>query len=308
MSSHARESTNAGVALKRLAPTGLRAVVKPAIRRVGQATASLRPPPDFLIIGTKRGGTASLWNWMLQHPSVLPIMPSIQNIKSPHYFYWHYDKGMGWYRGFFPLAATRRAALKRQGVNPVSGEASPYYMFDPRVPGRVAQSLPEVRIVVLLRDPVERAYSHYRERVHAGVEPLSFRDALAAEDDRVAGELERMAREPFYYSRPHDWYAYRSRGLYAHQLRAWQEVIDPDRLLIVRSEDLFDDPQSHYNKVMSFLGLPPHTLEGPARYNYHPAPEVPADVRESLVNFYAPFNDELYTMLDRDMRWSRPGA
>src|SRR4051794_1281037 len=225
--------------MKAAVPRDVRSKIKPAIRTAARATSGLRPPPDFLIIGTKRGGTTSLWNWLLEHPGVLPMVPRLQNLKSSHYFYMHYDRGHEWYRGFFPLSTTRAAVGARHGLTPVAGEASPYYLFDPRVPGRVAAELPEVRVIVLLRDPVDRAYSHHRERLQEGVETLDFREALSAEPFRLAGELERMSADPLYYSEPHDWFSYRSRGIYAPQLRRWQDVIAPDRLLVVRSEDLY---------------------------------------------------------------------
>jgi Sulfotransferase domain len=293
--------------LKRLAPHDIRDRAKGVVRLATTASAGLRPPPDFLIVGTKRGGTTSLWNWLLQHPLVLPLVPAVQNLKSAHYYYWHYDRGASWYRGFFPLATTRRLAARRHGSEPVSGEASPYYLFDPRVPGRVAADLPEVRIIVLLRDPVERAYSHHRERVHEGVEDLSFRQALDAEDGRLDGELARMEREPFYYSRPHDWYSYRQRGVYAPQLRRWQEVVPPSRLVVLRSEDMYAQPQAVYDEVTTFLGLPRQALLRPERYNYHPAQGIDVDLRESLAAYYEPHNRELEDLLGRRMDWTRPG-
>lgn len=291
--------------VKQLVPVGVREGVKPGVRRLATATARFRPLPDFLIIGTKRGGTTSLWNWLLQHPAMLPLVPAVQHLKSAHYFYWHYDRGLDWYRGFFPLASTRARVHRRTGAAPVAGEASPYYLFDPRVPERVARDLPAVKIIVLLRDPVERAYSHYRERVHEGVEPLDFREALAAEDSRVDGELERMLREPFYYSRPHDYYTYRRRGVYAPQLRRWREVIPAERLLVLRSEDLYADPQASFDTVTDFLAVPRHPITA-TRYNYHPAAGIPDDLRAALAAEFAPHNAELYELLGRDLGWTGP--
>lgn len=288
---------------KALLPRRVRAGVKPLVRQAARATGGLRPLPDFFVVGTKRGGTTSLWNWLLQHPAVLPLVPAAQNLKSSHYFSMHYGRGEAWFRGFFPTGAVRQRAERRLGTRPVAGEASPYYLMDPRIPGRVAALVPGARIVVLLRDPVARAYSHHRERVHEGVEPLDLRDALVAEPARLAGEAERMAADPLYYSRAHDWYSYRARGLYAPQVRAWQAVVPPEQLLVVRSEDLYTAPQATYDTVTGFLGLPPHDLARARRHNYHPADPLPADVREDLAQYYREPNEELYRLLDRDMEW-----
>ena len=288
---------------RRAVERGLRESAKSVIRAAGTATARLRPPPDFLVIGTKRGGTTSLWNWLLQHPACLPMVPARQHLKSNHYFYWHFDRGPGWYAGFFPTGATRRLAARRAGGPVVTGEASPYYMFDPRVPARVAAQLPQAKIVILLRDPVDRAASHHRERTRAGVEPLAFADALAAEEGRLAGELERIAADPFYYSRPHDWYSYRSRGIYAPQVAAWQAVVPPERMLIVQSEEMYADPRGAFDTVTDFLGVGRIEDLQARRYNYHQHEDMPASVRAELTEFYRNHNRELFELIGRELSW-----
>lgn len=289
-------------------PSGLavraRSGAKAGLRGLGRATAPLRPFPDFLVVGTKRGGTTSLWNWLLQHPHVLPQWPARQHLKSPHYYYWHYDRGEGWYRSHFPTTLTRTVAQRRAGGSTiVSGEASPYYLFDPRVPARVAADVPGVKLIVLLRNPVDRAASHHRERTNAGVETLSLADALAAEPGRLAGELERMRVDPLYYSRPHDWYSYRQRGIYAPQLRAWRGHFPDEQVLVLRSEDLYVDPVATFATVTDFLGLDRFDGLKAKRYNYHPHAEMPDDVRAELTEFYAPHNEELFTDLGRRLDW-----
>lgn len=294
----------ASVALgKRLLPPPVKEGARRALRAWGRATVPLRPGPDFLVLGTKRGGTTSLWNYLLEHPGVLPMWPAAENLKSPHYFYWHHANGAAWYRSHFPTAATRRLASRRLGSAVVSGEASPYYMYDPRVAARVRAELPEVRLIIALRDPVERAFSHYKERVRAGVEPLTFEQALAAERERLAGEMAAMEADPDYYSRPHDWYSYRDRGVYAPQVRRWQQTFPAASLLIVRSEDLYADPQATLRQVTDFLGLAPVPLRSAERWNYKPSTGMRPETRQELRSFFRPHNAELYEVLGRDMGW-----
>lgn len=289
--------------LRTVAPTGVRRRAKRAARIIGTATASARPLPDFLVVGTKRGGTTSLWNWLLQHPQVLAPFPRVQRLKSSHFFYQHYGNGLDWYRGFFPLATTR--LILGRGRPVVSGEASPYYLYDPRVADRIRTHLPDVKIVMLLRDPVERAYSHFRERTHEGVESLGFAEALAAEPGRVAGEVERMLREPLYYSRPHDWYSYRGRGEYTEQVLRFQRAFPADQLLILRSETLYTEQQRSFDQVTDHLGIARFALPDPKRHNYHPHSTMPAEVRADLVAHYRPHNESLYQLLGQDLGWSR---
>ena len=145
-------------------PPQVKAAGRAAVRRYALATAGRRVLPDFLIAGAKRGGTTSLWKWLQQHPGVLPMFPAVQQIKSPHFFDIHWTRGERWYRSHFPTRAAVDRAAGRLGYRPVVGEASPYYMFHPFAPERVAATAPDAKVIMLLRDPVDRAYSNFRER------------------------------------------------------------------------------------------------------------------------------------------------
>lgn len=280
-----------------------RDAAKVTLRRYGVATSRWRPVPDFLIIGTKRGGTTSLWNYLLSHPSVLPMFPAVQHLKSSHYFYANYAEGPRWYRSHFSSIARQAWLTRRDKIAPVAGEASPYYLFGPHVPERVRATAPNVRLIVLLRDPVARAYSHYRERLHEGVETLSFEDALAAEPDRLDGEWDHMLDDPGYHSVAHDNFAYRERGVYLPQLQRWYEHFPPSQFVLLRSEDFYRDPQSAYNDVVSFLGLGHYQLGPIRKYNYHPAAPIDDSTRRELRAFYRPHNRRLYDAIGRDYGW-----
>jgi hypothetical protein len=274
------------------------------LRSAGRLTAAVRPLPDFLIVGTKRGGTTSLWNWLLQHPGVLPMFPSAENLKSPHYFYWHYHRGPNWYRSHFASTPARAVAARRGRGPAVTGEASPNYLYDPRVPGRAGALLPQAKIVILLRDPVERAYSHYKERVRAGVEFLSWEEALTAEPYRLAGELDRMSADPLYYSRPMDYYSYRDRGVYRPQVERWLAQYPAESVLIVRSEDLYQEPGRTFLTVTDFLGLRPVPLLDPKRFNYKKAAKMLDQTRAELSAYFEPHNAGLEELLGRSFGWT----
>ena len=281
----------------------VRTAGKSTLRHYGTMTASRRPLPDFLIIGTKRGGTTSLWNYLIGHPLVMPMFPSAQKLKSNAYFFSHYDRGLDWYRSHFASTAQRARVERSQGHAPIAGEASPYYMYDPRVADRVRSVMPSVKLIIQLRNPVDRAYSHYWERVNAGVEPLSFEDALAAEPSRLSGERARMQAEPLYYSRAHDWYSYRDRGVYAPQVAQWLEIFPVEQIHIVRSEDLYGHEQATMDSVVDFLGLPRRTMETITRHNYRPAARMDPNTRAELADFYAPHNARIEQIVGRDLGW-----
>ncbi len=276
--------------IKEGSPRWMKDAADSLTRAYAQGTGRSRPNPDFLIIGTKRGGTTSLFNYLLMHPGVLGLFPQLRGRKSTDYFYKERGRGEHWYRSHFHTEAYRKLMALKLGYRPVSGEASPYYQWDPRVAPQVRELNAATKAIVLLRDPVERAWSHYQERVHNGVEPLGFEAALAAEDVRLEGEMEKMLADPDYYSAAHDFYSYRSRGVYLPQIKHWHESFPEQQLLVLRSEDMYQDVQGTFDVVCNFLEIPPWTL-----------PDT--RVWEELAEFYAPHNAALATYLGREPLW-----
>lgn len=277
--------------------------IRTGVRQYGIATAGRRTQPDFLIIGTKKGGTSSLMNWLVQHPAVMRMFPSVQRLKSPHYFDINYWRGPRWYRSHFPSVRARRRLEQRVG-GAVAGEASPYYMFHPAVPGRVAETIPHVRIIVLLRDPVSRAYSNYWDRVAAGAEDLpSFEEALAAEPGRLVEAAEGRLADPRFYSFHHDNHSYLARGRYLEHLRPWLTLFPREQLLIMRAEDLFADPIDMFASVQRFLQIPVTEAVPLRRYNERSRQPMNDRTRVNLCNYYRPHNAALYEALGEDMGW-----
>ncbi|HYO39135.1 MAG TPA: sulfotransferase [Nocardioidaceae bacterium] len=291
--------------LKDRAPRWVKDVANTSTRAYGLVSAPLRPGPDFLVVGVKRGGTTSMFNYLLQHPGVTGLFPQSRGKKSTDYFFKGTHLGESWYRSHFHSSLHRSRVARRLGYAPVGGEASPYYLWDPRIAARVRSLAPRVKAVALLRDPVERAWSHYQERTENGVEPLSFAEALAAEPERTAGELERMHADPGYYSEAHDWYAYRARGVYLPQLRNWLSVFPADQLLVLRSEDMYADVQGVFDRTCAFLDLP--RFELPTRRSFNASQvrsSVPDSCRAELANWFAPHNRELEAFLGRSLNWT----
>ena len=198
-----------------------------ALRRYGMATAASRGLPDFLVIGAKRGGSTSLYKNLARTPGVLPLFPVREQVKGTYYFDVHHDRGERWYRSHFPMVDDRRTGA-------VAGEASPYYLSHPWAAERAAALVPDARIVALLRDPVARAHSHYKERVKQGIEDLpSFAAAIAAEDDRLAGEVEHMLDDPTYVSWNHLNFGYLAQSDYATGLARWLDHYPADQVLVL---------------------------------------------------------------------------
>ena len=284
--------------------TVARDAAKVALRSYGSATAGLRAPaPEFVIIGAKRGGTTSLYNYLLEHPAVTPLFPGRQHIKGIRYFDSEYSRGRRWYRSHFPMEMAGRYVARPWVANPVTGEASPYYLFHPLAAARLARELPDVRLIVSLRDPVERAYSHYKERVRHDAESLSFEEALAAEPARLSGETERLIADADYRSKEHEDHSYVAQGRYLDMLPRWFDLFPREQFHIVASEDFYADPGQVVNGVWSFLGLPAARLRSTKRHNYVPAPDLLPETRSYLREIFADHNSALEQLLGRTLPW-----
>jgi len=263
-------------------------VLRNLIWAYGTATARLRPFPNFLIIGAQKAGTTALYAYLRRHEAITG--PAWKEVS---YFDRHYRRGSAWYRGNFPLRAGTR----------IVGEASPSYLFHPAAPERAAALVPEVRLIVLVRDPVERALSHYHHEVALGRELLSFEEALACEDERMAGELERMLEDPSYFSRAWWSHTYLARGRYAEQLERWLVHFPREQLLVLSSEELAARPDEAYARVLAFLGAPPHRLETYPRVYERNYPPMRSETQERLSRCFAEPNRRLYELVGRDLGW-----
>jgi len=269
-------------------------------RTVMRPTAPYRLLPDYLIAGGQRCGTTSLQKYLIQHPGVTP--PGV--LKGIHYFDVNFDKGLGWYQSHFPtrMARTRR---ERSGGMLITGEASPYYMFHPLIPERIAAQVPAAKIIILARDPVERAYSHYLHEVRRGFEDLTFEAAIDMEGERLSGEVERMRQDPAYVSFEHQHHSYIARGRYMDQLDTMMKHIAPDQILVLTSEELFTTPADAYHRVLDFLGLPRFTPEGFEAQNANVYTDpIPPQTRTRLTEEFAEPNRRLEAFVGRSLAWA----
>jgi hypothetical protein len=198
-----------------------------------------------MVIGAQRSGTSSLYHHLGRHPDVAPSFR-----KEVEFFSRYYAKGVPWYRAHFELEIGRPR---------LRFEATPDYLFHPLAPARAATVVPDARLIVLLRDPVARAWSHYRHMVELGYETLPFDAALDAEEERCAPDLAALASDPDRAPDPKALlrYSYVARGRYAEQLDRWLTAFPPDRMLVVRSEELFADTVAVFARILEFLGLEP---------------------------------------------------
>lgn len=273
----------------------------PAPRGLGRVTDRLRPLPDFLIIGTQKGGTSSLHGYLAKHPDLSASTP----MKEVHYFDTRHFGDLAWYRAHFQ---PRKPWARR----PFAFESTPRYLFHPEAPARIAAVLPRVKMIAVLRDPTRRAISAYRMEVARGREDLPMMEALLAEEGRLAGHASRGDHDTRAIWR----YAYKQRGHYAEQLERYFALFDREQLLVLRSEDMFADPISTGRTITGFLGVSDMPAEArfPHRRPGYPKgtakleqSAVTPEVEQYLTDYFAEHNRRLEQLLGRRM-WPQPAG
>jgi len=246
--------------------------------------------PDFVIIGAQRGGTTSLHAYLSAHRNVLT--PAIKEL---HYLTDRYERGRDWYLGQFPCSVPSGT---------ITGEATPYALFHPLAPERLRQIAPRAKLIALIRNPVDRAYSHYLLERSRGFETLDFAAALDAEDDRLAGEEAKLALDPAYVSEAHKHASYLARGDYAPQLERWFAHVPREQILVLRSEDLFAQPAETTARVAAFLDLAPAVDFPFTVHNRSAGPRLEPALRARLNAHFAPKNARLEQLLNWNPGWS----
>jgi hypothetical protein len=272
-------------------PRKVQPAARGALLTLGQATRRWRQDPSFLMIGGQRCGTTSLFKHLAEHPQVL--RPPVD--KGTDYYTLYYDRGLSWYRSRMPL---------NRGGRYQAFEACTYYMFHPFAMERIVRDFPNVKLVAMLRDPVERAYSAYKHELARGFETeRDFMRALELEDARLAGEVERMRANVAYESIAHRHHAYRRRGQFAEQLRRVLEYFPREQLHVIESEAFFADPAGEYRRLVDFLGLDRWEPNDFSAHNARPGSPMPADAREFLTEHYRGHDAELADLLGHRLAW-----
>jgi hypothetical protein len=231
--------------------------------------------PDFLIIGAARCGTSSMHRNLIIHPRIQGPKIIKGNQKEVHFFDKKYGRGIEYYTSCF--------AHKRPGC--LMMESTPNYLFDPKVPILARKHLDGCKFIVMLRNPVDRAWSHFYH--WQGKE----RWLLSILKDRNHVVVRK--------------------GLYAEQLKRWFRYFDRKQFLVIKSEDFYDDTRAVLKAVFVWLGVEPHVIARPAYYDpkrenlkkkrHYEGP--PVDTLKWLYKFYAPHNQDLYDLMGWDFGW-----
>lgn len=212
---------------------------------VREATASLRVLPDFVIVGAMKSGTTSLYHYLASHPQVVPPQR-----KEVHFFDKAYRKGEDWYRRHFPL----RVTMQRTSGS-ITGESSPYYLFHPLAPTRMHRTIPEAKLIFLLRDPVERAISHYFFMRRFGEEERDLMGAVREDAEIIEEEGAKLEKGKIYTSYKHQMFSYVERGKYYDQMKRYESLFGKSKMKVVESEKFFNKTKEVFGEICKFLGI-----------------------------------------------------
>lgn len=278
------------------APLGFVIWLRQTLRLWGKLTSRWRLEPGFIIVGAQRAGTTTLYRVLSEHPAV--ARPTVS--KGIGYFDLRYARGHRWYVGHFPLAVLAR---RTHGPQAVTFESSGYYLFHPLSAQRIAKDLPEVKVVVMVREPVERAYSAHRHELARGFETEEFEQAVALEEERTAGEAERIVADPTYESFEHRHHSYLARSRYSEQIDRFIGELGRDRVYVVDADVFFENPDEEFERLRSWLGLPEWRPEEVEQWNARPRTPMSAELRERLERYFEPYDARLAQQMGRAPSW-----
>jgi hypothetical protein len=258
-------------------------------------TARFRVLPDFLIIGVQKGGTTSLYAYLEQHPQILPsYRKEIEFFDGGKHDYDQFQNGERWYRAHFPLKMMMRPGKK-------TFEASPSYIFNPQAPERIHEMLPNVKLILLLRNPTERAVSHYFHMKRQGSEPLPMLEAFKEEEERLAP----VWGTKDYNTRTFDFLSYKSRGKYEEQISRYLKYFPRNQLLIIESDEFYHDLEGTLKRIFAYVGVDETVSirDLKARNVSENRTEIDPEVREYLDGFFEPYNQKLYALIGKNYKW-----
>ena len=260
-------------------------------------SSSFRVLPECFVIGVVRSGTTSLYHYLSQHPSIAPAA-----YDELGYFDDNYHLGVNWYKSLFPTKFTRNKIIKKHGKF-LTYDVTPFYIYNPLVAKRIFESFPKAKIISNLRNPIDRAYSNYNDAVEMGDMKIPFEEVVQIAMDEIDKNKSKLNNEAYivdtYYEN------ILARGFYADQLKIWFKKFQKNQLLMVQSEDLAQKTDQILTKIFEFLDLPYFKIKDLTKQNKREYPPMKAETRKLLIEFYRPYNEKLYNLINQHFDWDK---
>ena len=266
-------------------------------RHIFAITGFIRVIPDFLVIGAKRCGTTSLYQHLPEHPCIS---------KSPHdnmgFFNDNFHLGVNWYKSFFPTTFTRKKIKSKFG-DFLAFDVTTKYMEEESTANNVYQTKPNMKIIIILRNPVDRAYSQYHLSVRQTAERRSFEDVVEENMNRLNKEShEHYEIKPKFSAKEDN---YLKKGLYALQLRYWLKIFPRENILTVSTEEFESNQQIIYNKIFEFLNISKFEVKNTKKMQKGNYPPIKSETRNLLLDYFRQHNHELFELINMKFDWDK---
>lgn len=260
-------------------------------------TNSQRLLPDFIIIGSTKSGTWTLTDFLMQHPNIFME-------RNLHFFEYNQSNKLSWYRKFFPTQSYKRKIERKTKQNFVIGENTSTYLFHPLVPKRLKKILPNAKLIINLRNPINRAFSNYNHQVKQKFETRSFDDAINSEFSRI----ELLEKNPNLKINNPDFdnaviFNYIRHGIYVDRIKNWFELFPKDQIQILPTNLLTNEPRKFLKITFDFLGVSDYPIENLKRTNVGKYSKMNEDTRKLLTDFYEPHNERLFELIGKKLDW-----
>ena len=265
-------------------------------------TSRLRSLPDFIIIGVGRAGTTALYSYLIQHPSIVAASTdNNESVADLHFFEYMISNNIQWYKSHFPILFSKS---KNQKNSFITGEYTSTYIYHPDVPKRIFNLLPKIKLIVILRNPIDKAYSTYQQQFRFGEYTTSFEDTVNAEFRRI-----NLNKDfPELNSNNYDFENFVAQniirhGIYADYLETWLKIFDRKQILILNSEDLKNSTKETLHRVFHFLNVSNYDIANTSQVNVGKYPPINKITRKKLIKFFKPHNQRLNKLLDTEFDW-----
>tara|TARA_Y100001936_G_C16009194_1_gene632531 strand:- start:314 stop:1144 length:831 start_codon:yes stop_codon:yes gene_type:complete len=246
--------------------------------------------PNFIIIGAMKSGTTSLYNYICDHPSVIAA-----EYDEIGFFDSNYHLGLNWYRSLFPTKKQLKS-LEQKEDQGITGEDTPFYFWNEESANRIKEILPNVKLIIILRNPINRAYSEYHDKVQSGRTKKSF-------EQYIQSELENLKKNSPPPSKFNDDDSILLRGIYSKQFENWSSIFSKKQIIVLQSEQLLEKPQKVLNDIYNFLGLTEFNLKNKFSKKKKKYQDMNSETREILRDFYYPYNEKLFQMIEKRFDW-----
>ena len=258
-------------------------------------TSKFRTLPYFIIIGVGRAGTTALYSYLIQHPSIHPALNDDNKLASDiHFFEYMISDDIQWYRSHFPILSSKQ----------ITGEFTSTYIYHPDVPKRIFNLLPQIKLIVILRNPIDKAYSTYYQQFRYGECSTTFEETIEAEFQRM-NLLKKFpeinsSNPDFSNSVAHNIIRH---GIYADYLENWLNIFNKDQLLILNADDLKQYTEKTLEHVFNFLNVSNHNIKNTSKISARKYPSMDNSTRKKLIDFYKPHNQRLNKLLGTSFQW-----